>query len=157
MKNKLLLTLILISITACGSTQTITKVYDGDTVTYSGYVPPSTTERLRLLGINCPEISGRKGKQPFGIEARDFVREWIKENEYEVEFVIKKNGSLNRDNFGRPLVWILTRNNKVLNVILVSEGLALYKTYGQKNLKYDKQLREADKEAKTAKRGIWSK
>jgi len=51
---------------------TITRVSDGDTVTATD--ARSTKLRIRLLGIDAPEIAhGNKPGQPFGEEARQYL------------------------------------------------------------------------------------
>lgn len=52
-------------------TATVERASDGDTVIATS--ANGTKIRLRLLGIDAPEIPhGRKPGQPFGVEARDY-------------------------------------------------------------------------------------
>ena len=53
----------------------VTKVYDGDTVTVDidlGFGVLLRKQRLRLLGINAPEVRGTSRTQ--GLASRDFLR-----------------------------------------------------------------------------------
>jgi endonuclease YncB( thermonuclease family) len=51
---------------------TVERVIDGDTLT--ALTANSTKLRLRLLGIDAPEVShGKKPGQPYGEEARDYL------------------------------------------------------------------------------------
>lgn len=106
----------------------IEKVVDGDTVDL--HLWRSTTldafdatisitskgiRRLRLLGIDTPERG-----QPGYKEARDYLANWLIENE-NIFVVMPK-----RDNFGRNLAWIINYDtDECVNESLVDAGHAV--------------------------------
>lgn len=96
----------------------ITAVVDGDTVKGLCAGEPS---KIRLYGIDTPEI-----KQPFGIEAKAFVKAFLKVNN---PVNLEQAGA---DRYGRT-IGIITAGKKNLNLELVKAGLAwVYTRYCQK-------------------------
>ena len=101
----------------------ITEVYDGDTVTARidlGF-NVSITEKLRLDGINTPEVRG--SERPLGLISRDRLRDKILGREVIVKTLKDKKGK-----YGRYIAEIMYQGESV-NHWLVSEGLAVYKEY----------------------------
>ncbi|MGB0788299.1 MAG: thermonuclease family protein [Marinirhabdus sp.] len=97
----------------------ITGVYDGDTVTAVvdlGFLHYQKM-RLRLYGINTPEIRGKERKE--GLVARDIVREMILDKEVEIHTYKDKQGK-----FGRYLATIIIDGVNV-NKWLVENGHAV--------------------------------
>lgn len=100
----------------------IYDVIDGDTIDVKidcGF-HSVRTERIRLLGINCPERGA-----PGGHEATEFTRDWITE-EYKESysgFVIQTSKS---DSFGRYLgtIW-RNHDGRCLNTDLLESGHAV--------------------------------
>lgn len=102
---------------------TITKVYDGDTVTAVinlGF-NVSVTEKLRLARINTPEIRGEE--RPDGLISRDKLRERILGKEVIIRTEKDKKGK-----YGRYIAEIILEDEN-LNDWLVTEGLAVYRDY----------------------------
>jgi len=97
---------------------TIIDVYDGDTVTAQvdlGFLHFQIM-KLRLYGIDTPELRGKERKQ--GIVVRDIVREMILDKEVEIHSYKDKQGK-----FGRYLATILIGDIN-LNQWLVDNGHA---------------------------------
>lgn len=93
-------------------------VYDGDTVTEADIdvgFRIRTTQRLRLLGVDCPEIRPRnadgkrtaadlEAERKAAIAARDFVRAWIRDH---TELVVEtRRDKIATDSFDRWLARI---------------------------------------------------
>jgi len=102
----------------------ITAVYDGDTVTADidlGLGIWKSKEKLRLIRINAPEMRGDEKEQ--GTISRDWLREKILGKDVMVRTVYDKKGK-----YGRYLaeIWY---DNKNINDLLVTKGLAEYKEY----------------------------
>lgn len=100
--------------------------------------------RVRLLGIKAP--AGERGLlpgEPLGREARNRLtglaaRRWVR-----LEF----------DRGSRRAAYVLLEDGTCLNTVLVREGLA--RVTGRRSLvRYD-ELRQAEAEARAARRGIW--
>jgi endonuclease YncB( thermonuclease family) len=117
-------------------TATLGKVMDGD----SFYVKADGRKvEVRLQGVDCPE----KG-QPFGDEARQFTREFLKGRALAVE-------GLGRDDYGRTLARV-SAGGRDLALELVRAGLAWHYT----RYSSDRELAAAEREAQRAERGLWA-
>lgn len=101
---------------------TITEAYDGDTVTAIvdlGF-NISSKIKLRLLGIDTPEIRGEE--RPEGLIARDYVRDLLLNKEVMIETFKDRTGK-----YGRMLATIYIDGINI-NEHLVKEGYAeIYK------------------------------
>lgn len=107
----------------------VTAVYDGDTCTVDidlGLHVWIKNEKIRLYGINAPELRGKE--RPQGLLARDFLRELILNKEITLHTI--KDA---REKYGRYLgeIWVINEKGKSLNVNdeLVKNGFAVYKEY----------------------------
>ena len=99
----------------------VNEVYDGDTITATldlGFYIKLRL-RLRLLGINTPEVRGEE--RPEGLISRDRLREKILGKE-----VIVRTGKTGK--YGRWISEIIF-NDENINEWLVKEGLAERKEY----------------------------
>ena len=113
----------------------VSHVVDGDTLMIDAH---ERDVRVRLEGIDCPE-SG----QPLSQEALRFTRQFAFDQVVHLKIV-------DVDRYGR-LVARVTSGGKDVSYELLRAGLAWhYTTYSS-----DKALAEAEKEARTARRGIW--
>lgn len=102
----------------------IVKVYDGDTVTALvnlGF-KISFTIKIRLFGINTPEIRGEEREQ--GLVVRDIVREMILDKEVMVKTIKDSTGK-----YGRYLGVIHLDDGTNLNQWLVENGHAQLAEY----------------------------
>ena len=96
----------------------ITSVYDGDTVTAEvdcGF-SIKVTMKLRLLGIDTPEIRGEE--RPEGLISRDYMRELILDKDVLIETYKDRTGK-----YGRMLATIHF-NGMNVNEHLITEGYA---------------------------------
>ncbi len=103
-----------------------TAVYDGDTITANinlGFGLSMRKQKLRLFGINTPEMRGDAEEKIAGINARDVLRTWILDKEVIVETLKDRKGK-----YGRWLatVWLLDAAGEYVNInqLLVDHGLA---------------------------------
>ena len=98
----------------------VNEVHDGDTITVDIDMGMNITlknEKIRLYGINAPEVIGVS--KPQGIISRDAVREKILNKD--ILLVTKKDA---KEKFGRWL-GIVTIDNLNLNDWLVTNNLAV--------------------------------
>jgi len=124
---------------------TVKFVYDGDTVLLD------SGEKVRLLGINSPEVDHRGKEGEFkALSARRFTREKVSGIQVRLE-----DDSEKQDHYGRLLAYVFLKNGDMLNELLVREGLA-HVMFNSKNLKYRELLLDSQRKAMKAKRGIWS-
>jgi len=107
----------------------VTAVYDGDTCTVDidlGLHVWIKNEKIRLFGINAPELRGKE--RPQGLLARDFLRGLILNKEITLRTIKDV-----REKYGKYLgeIWVINEKGKSLNVNdeLVKKGFAVYKEY----------------------------
>jgi len=106
----------------------ITEVYDGDTCTVEfdlGF-KIHFTEKVRLIGINAPEVRGDERER--GLISRDRLREKILNQAVFIE--TEKD---EKEKYGRYLGKIYLKNSDdsllCINDWMVDEGLAVYHKY----------------------------
>lgn len=109
----------------------ITKVYDADTITADidlGFHTWRKGEKLRLHGINAPEVRGQE--KALGIIARDALRERILGKKVTICTIKanKKGRSDKRGKYGRYLAKIYLDGENI-NEWLVAQGFAIFKEY----------------------------
>lgn len=120
-------------------TARIFGVHDGDSLRVN--TEGGRSMRVRLYGVDCPEIG-----QPYGIQARALTRQLA----YGRLLTFESKG---KDRYGRTIakVYLLTR--KMLAQELVKAGACWwYKRYAPK----DEELKRLEGEAKREKRGLWA-
>ncbi len=114
----------------------IVSVPDGDTITVIN--GRNQKVKIRLLGIDAPEISQRYGK-----EARDYLQKIMKGKN--LSYKIK-----NKDDYGRTVA-ILYGDDEDLNYEMIKSGYAWHYKHFYKSKKYA----QAEIEARKAKIGLW--
>jgi micrococcal nuclease len=128
---------------ACGVTALVTQVFDGDTLETAG------VGRVRLLGIDAPELGGRfERPAPFAIEARErlqalVLRRWVR----------LECDDTRRDTYGRHLAYVFVGGRDLINVQLVREGLA--RVSARTRLQHWDALSNAEQDAQARRRGMW--
>ncbi|MBI2086117.1 thermonuclease family protein [Candidatus Daviesbacteria bacterium] len=133
-----------------GEKTLVTKVVDGDTIVVNGQIT------VRFIGIDTPEtIDPRRPVGCFGKEASNETKNLLTGR----EVVLQKDVS-DTDKYKRILryVFLPLENGQILfvNDYLVRVGFAKVYTYPP-DVKFDSQFRQAEKEAKEAKRGLWGR
>jgi endonuclease YncB( thermonuclease family) len=105
-----------------GKTFKVVSVIDGDTLDVSAPDGNSPTTRVRLLGIDAPEMHG-ENHQPayFAREATDFARKLASGTQ--VTLYLDQDGPT-RGKYGRLLAYVTLPDDRVLNEVLVEEGYA---------------------------------
>ena len=120
----------------------VTLVLDADTLEVGG------VERVRLVGIDCPELH-----EPLGPVVADAVRELVEGRLVRLSFDPATVLSGHRDQFGRTLAYVWLTSGRLLNHEIVRLG------YGAVDLRYPclwtQTLLEAARAACRARRGIW--
>lgn len=124
---------------------TLSRVYDGDTIVLTN------GERVRLLGINAPEITShfRKG-EPGGVAARDWLKLVLSVGDIYLEYDIEK-----RDRYKRLLAYVFTSEGDFINAMLVEKGLAIVSIV-HPNQRYANTLAAAQATAEAASVGMWN-
>jgi micrococcal nuclease len=117
----------------------VAHVHDGDTLGCADGT------RVRLLLIDAPD-SGR-----FGAIARRALATLVPAG----TVVTLETDSVPRDDEGRVLAYVTVGEGRFVNEILVREGFAFFKP-SRDNHKYAERLREAEKDARAERRGVWA-
>ncbi|TLS38999.1 thermonuclease family protein [Pseudalkalibacillus caeni] len=126
----------------------VLEVIDGDTLKVK---LNNRVETIRLLLIDTPETKHpSKPVQPFGPEASAYAKEILSGKKVKIE-----PGISERDKYGRLLayVWI---EDKMVNKMLLKEGLARVAYIFPPNTKYIDDFQQLQKEAQHKGVGIWS-
>jgi endonuclease YncB( thermonuclease family) len=118
-------------------------IYDGDTIKLTD------GRKIRLLGINTPEIEGySKASEPGGEAARDWLRARLGHQKVRLEWDTER-----QDKYRRWLAHVFDKEGHI-NLDLVSAGLASV-TIVPPNLGYLDALLTAQRDAKANHLGIW--
>jgi endonuclease YncB( thermonuclease family) len=126
---------------------TVTRVYDGDTIKAQGH---DIEIKVRLVGVDTPETSKRKRDpgQPYSQEAKKYLAGLI------LNKVIDIKG-YGLDGYNR-ILGVIYLDGKNINLEMVSAGFAeVYRGKPPRRLDLNP-LWKAEKEAKAAKKGMWS-
>jgi micrococcal nuclease len=130
----------------------VTEVHDADTVSIkvkslAGF--PLKTERLRLIGIDAPELR----QEPWGRRAKRAFKKMLAETDWvvRVEFDVEQ-----RDQYGRLLGYLWKKDGRMINERLLEEGFAVLYTVPP-NVKYAERFVQAQKRAQALGKGIWGR
>lgn len=125
--------------------QYVAKVYDGDTITLKN------GQRVRLLGMNAPEIESRyRQGEAGGQAAKKWLQEKLKKGEVFLEYDLQR-----QDKYQRVLAHLFLENGEHLNTEIVKAGLATLSIIPP-NVSYAKELKKAELDAQKRGKGIWS-
>lgn len=125
-----------------GRTAAVDGVSDGDTIRLVG------VGRVRLIGVDTPEVYGKAGC--FGREASAFVKRLLPRGS-EVRYRV---GPEPRDRYGRLLAYVWLGDGRFLNLLLAEGGYALPLTIPP-NVDYANRFVAAARRARQEKRGLW--
>ncbi|MFC1594667.1 thermonuclease family protein [Candidatus Omnitrophota bacterium] len=159
----LLLVLIccLVAVPLFAETHTVERVIDGDTLLLTN------GERVRLIGIDCPESkdnakaqrdSERTGQDietitTMGQKATEFAKELVEGEKVRLEFDVQQ-----RDKYGRLLAYVYIQETVLLplflNATIVAEGYASPMTIPP-NVKHAEVFQQLYQEARKNKLGLW--
>lgn len=127
----------------CELVALVTRVVDGDTIDAAG------VGRVRLLGIDAPEVGGTfEQPAPFAVEARERLQSLVLHH-----WVCLRCDGAQRDDYGRRLFNVFVESGTFINAVLVREGLA--RVSARRRLQRWEDLRRAEEEAQSRRRGMW--
>ncbi|MBT4250901.1 nuclease [bacterium] len=130
----------------------VLHVYDGDTISID---KNSSTERIRLIGIDSPETSEKyREKECFGEEAAKKAVELLSGKKIRIE---ADPTQADVDIYGRSLRYVFLEDGTFLNQKMIEEGFAKEYTFKESAYKYQKDFLVSQEEAKKAKKGLWNK
>lgn len=122
------------------------RALDGDTVeTASG-------ERIRLIGINSPELRPRRGgAEPFSRAATRHLQAYLRTG---ARFGLLP-GADARDRYGRTLAHVRREHGRDLSALQLSRGLAMQVVVGR-NRQFADCYHRVERQARDAREGVWS-
>ncbi len=119
-------------------------VHDGDTIVLTD------GRYVRYIGINAPEIAHDNNKaEALGYEAKNYNKSLVRSKTVQLEFDKEKY-----DRHGRLLAYVFLLNGTFINKKMIEKGYA-YALLRSPNLKYDKILIQTQRDAMSAKKGMW--
>ncbi|WP_045218964.1 thermonuclease family protein [Desulfonatronum thioautotrophicum] len=118
---------------------------DGDTIHMED------GRQVRLLGIDAPEL-GRDGQpdQYYARESRDYLRRLIGGQPVRLE-----SDGQGLDRHGRLLAYVFLPDGRMVNEVLVEEGLAFFYPHTHQDREFQRRMLEAQKRAIMARKGFW--
>lgn len=122
---------------------TVRRVVDGDTL---DVLMEGREERVRLIGVDTPEVHGRV--EPYGAEASAFTKKRLTGLDVRLELDVEE-----RDRYGRLLAYVWV-GDELFNETLVREGYAQVLTIPP-NVKYAERFVALQQEAREAEVGLW--
>lgn len=123
----------------------VARVYDGDTIILKN------GERVRLLGINTPEIEGRyRHDEAGGLTAKKWLQYKLQHGSVLLEYDQQR-----LDKYDRLLAHLFLPSGGHINRQIVEAGLATLSIIPP-NLRHTEQLQEAEQTAQQQGLGIWS-
>jgi micrococcal nuclease len=123
----------------------VTRVVDGDTFV------DASKNRYRLIGVDTPELKrGKKQGEPLAKEAYIFTQKEIEDRTVRLTYDSDKF-----DRYQRLLVYVYTPDKKMLNKLLLKNGLA--KVYRKQAFKEKKEFYKLQHQACQKKIGLWNK
>lgn len=142
-----------------GRTFRVVHVVDGDTLDIDAPDRDRKTTRVRLWGIDTPEIAhpafGQMENQPFGLEAKELTRQLAEGQMVRLELESHRV----RDVFGRLLAHVFLPDGRCLNEELLIQGLARAdRRPGDARFVHSRMSRYEllEQQARLQRRGIWS-
>ena len=126
---------------------TVRSVYDGDTLTLTD------GRRVRLIGVNTPEMNQGRNPQALAIEARNHLRKllFMAQNR-----VLLKVGKDTHDRHERLLAHLYLQDGRSLAEELVKKGYGWVVAVGE-NTSAAACLKLAENLARNNKKGVWSR
>ncbi len=127
----------------------VSRVIDGDTIEV---IIGNKYERVRLLGINTPEVDSSYTKEEcYGPEASAYLKK-ILENKYVSLKSDEQND--NRDKYNRLLRYVFMQDGTFVEEELIKNGYAY--NYPYFPFEFMEQFSDWEKQAKENRIGLWS-
>ena len=129
-------------------TGVVTAVYDGDTLRVR--MARGVSEKVRLIGVNAPELDHEKQWVRFQAEvSKRFAYYRLFRQKVRLSYDWEK-----RDKYGRVLAYIWTPEG-MFNEIMLREGYAPVFLKYPFNKKFQKRFKKAEERARREKSGLW--
>lgn len=129
---------------------TVMRVVDGDTLDIDISDGPHSTTRIRLWGVDTPEtVKPNTPVQHFGLQACQASRTLALYKHVRLELIARDT----RDKYDRLLAYVFLPDGRLLNAVLIEDGL------GYADPRFDhprkRDFTRLQKQAKSASKGLW--
>ena len=129
-----------------GIEATVHRVVSGQTIDVVTSKQPATLERVRLIGIDAPDLQ----QYPWGVAAKDKLKELLSQQGVQ-SVVLESKGQ--KDRFGRRFAYVWV-DDELINEQLVTEGYALVDR--ERRDRHSQRLIRAQETARLRGNGIWN-
>lgn len=133
-----------------GESFLVVNVVDGDTIDINIPDGNKNYTRIRLWGVDTPEVYGKNAPMHFGEQASRFVEGLI---EGEKVTVYLDEGNNTRGYYGRLLAYVQLEDGRFLNEILLKEGYAYADPRFEHS--YSNKYQQLESAAKSLEKGLW--
>lgn len=128
-------------------TARIIRVVDGDTVDVDLPDQSSQATRIRLLGIDAPEMPDAH----FAARAKEYVA--ARTRDQVITIRLDEIETRERDKHGRLLAYLYLPNNECLNESLIRDGMAYaFRSFPHQ---FSAQFEAAERSARSGRIGLW--
>ena len=144
----LLAAIALLVLPVCAQDGRVTRVIDGDTV---DVLVEGETVRVRLLGVDAPEIRGRSNlAEHFGQESKRYLEQLLDDQPVRLEIDPRADTV---DAYERKLRYLFLEDGTLVNQRLIEDGYA----YALTRFPFSKTeaFRAAESAARENERGLW--
>jgi len=129
----------------------VVTVYDGDTIRVQ--FPDGSSERVRLIGLNSPELSDLREDVAFrAFLAKRFSFFYLYGKKVRLTY-----DQTRVDQYGRTLAYVWTDRGKLFNEFIIRQGFAYVFLAFPFRSDIQNLFREAQLEARQEERGLWRK
>jgi micrococcal nuclease len=129
----------------------VVNVVDGDTLDVDAPDGSRPTTRVRLWGVDTPEVAGSGGPEMhFGPQASGFTKSLVLDQRIRLEL----SGQRTRDRYGRLLAFVYLADGGMLNEQLVETGHA----YADPRFdhEYKQRFSALEERARRGRTGLWT-
>ncbi|MFN8285429.1 MAG: thermonuclease family protein [Chitinophagales bacterium] len=129
----------------------VLRVIDGDTFVIDDGTTKNGT-KIRLIGVDAPESrkTDHEDVQFYGKEAKEFLKHFLEGKQVRLEYDVEHH-----DKYGRTLAYVYLPDGTFINAYLIQQGYANVMTIPP-NVTYADSFVLLQREAREAKRGMWS-
>lgn len=127
----------------------ITRVSDGDSLWVR--FADGGERRLRLIGVNSPELNDPREEEAFrGFLAKRFAEFHLRGRNVRLEY-----GATPVDDYGRILAYVWTEDGRLFNELIIREGFAYAFLRYPFRRDYQARFRQAEDDARREGLGLW--